>query len=79
LHKPNVHLDLSGWAPKYMSAEVRTHVNSRVQDKTLFGSDWPVLEVDRWLTEFDALDFTPAVREEVLLQNARRVLGLDQG
>lgn len=79
LHKPNVYIDLSGWAPKYMSAEVRTYVNSRVQDKALFGSDWPVLEVDRWLTEFDALDFKPAVREKVLLQNAKAALGLEQG
>ena len=79
LHKPNVYLDLSGWAPKYMSAEVRSYVNSRVQDKALFGSDWPVLEVDRWLTEFDALDFKPAVRKKVLLENAKRVFGLDQG
>ncbi len=76
LHKPNVYLDLSGWAPKYMSAEVRTYVNSRIQDKVLFGSDWPVLEVDRWLTEFDALDLKPAVRDKVLLQNAKSVLGL---
>ncbi len=79
LHKPNVYLDLSGWAPKYMSAEVRTYVNTRIQDKALFGSDWPVLEVDRWLTEFDALGFKPAVRDKVLLHNAKAVLGLDQG
>ena len=79
LHKPNVYIDLSGWAPKYMSAEMRTYVNSRIQDKALFGSDWPVLDVDRWLTEFDALGFKPAVRDKVLLHNAMRVLGLDQG
>ena len=78
LHKPNVFIDLSGWAPKYMSTEVRTYVNSRIQDKALFGSDWPVLEVDRWLTEFDALQFKPAVRDKVLLQNAKTVFGLDQ-
>lgn len=79
LHKPNVYIDLSGWAPKYMSVEVRTYVNSRIQDKALFGSDWPVLDVDRWLKEFDALGFKPAVRDKVLLQNAKTVLGLDQG
>ena len=79
LHKPNVYIDLSGWAPKYMSAEMRSYVNSRVQDKSLFGSDWPVLDVDRWLTEFDALGFKPEVRDKVLLQNAKKVFGLDQG
>lgn len=33
LHKSNVYMDLSGWAPKYMSDEVRRYVNSRISDK----------------------------------------------
>jgi predicted TIM-barrel fold metal-dependent hydrolase len=78
LHKANVYLDLSGWAPKYMSAEVRQYVNSRVQDKVLFGSDWPGLDPERWVTEFDALGFKPEVRQKVLLDNAKRLFGLTQ-
>ena len=78
LHKANVYMDLSGWAPKYMSAEVRQYVNSRVQDKVLFGSDWPVMEPDRWLAEFDELGFKPEVRQKVLLENAKRLFGLTQ-
>lgn len=71
LHKQNVYVDLSGWAPKYMSAEVRQYVNSRIQDKALFGSDWPALEVDRWLSEFSALGLKPEVERKVLLDNAK--------
>lgn len=78
LHKANVHLDLSGWAPKYMSTEVRQYVNSRISDKVLFGSDWPGLDPDRWLAEFDALGFKPEVRQKVLLDNAKRLFGLTQ-
>jgi predicted TIM-barrel fold metal-dependent hydrolase len=78
LHKQNVFMDLSGWAPKYMSQEVRTYVNSRIQDKVLFGSDWPVIDVDRWMSEFDELGFKPQVRDKVLLDNAKRLFGLEQ-
>lgn len=78
LHKANVYMDLSGWAPKYMSAEVRQYVNSRIQDKVLFGSDWPGLDPERWVTEFDALGFKPVVRQKVLLDNAKRLFGLTQ-
>jgi predicted TIM-barrel fold metal-dependent hydrolase len=78
LHKANVYMDLSGWAPKYMSAEVRQYVNSRIQDKVLFGSDWPGLDPDRWLAEFDALGFKPEVRQKVVLDNAKRLFGLTQ-
>lgn len=77
LHKANVYLDLSGWAPKYFSAEVLKYVNSRISDKVLFGSDWPALDVDRWLAEFQQLDLKPEVRHKVLLGNAQKLLGWD--
>lgn len=76
LHKSNVYIDLSGWAPKYMSPEVRQYVNSRIPDKALYGSDWPVLSPDRWIREFDAHEFKSAVRQKVLLGNAMELFGL---
>ena len=77
LHKANIYLDLSGWAPKYFSAELLKYVNSRISDKVLFGSDWPTLDVDRWLAEFQQLDLKPEVRHKVLLGNAQKLLGWD--
>lgn len=76
-HKANYYLDLSGWAPKYFPAEVIHYANSIIPHKALFGSDWPVLSPDRWLSEFDELDFKPASRQKILLDNAVRLLGLD--
>jgi predicted TIM-barrel fold metal-dependent hydrolase len=40
-HKPNVFMDLSGWAPKYIPESVIRYANSLVQDKVFFGSDFP--------------------------------------
>lgn len=78
MHKSNVHLDLSGYAPKYFSAELRRYIGSRIPDKVLFGSDWPSLTVDRWTEEFQALGLAPAVGEKVMLTNAMRLFGLEQ-
>lgn len=40
-HKPNVYIDLSGWSPKYFPPILVRYVNTILQDKMLFGSDWP--------------------------------------
>lgn len=75
-HKSNVFLDLSGWAPKYLPEEVKHYANSVITDRVLFGSDWPVMTVDRWMTEFDALGFKEESRKKILLDNARRLFKL---
>lgn len=76
MHKRNVYLDLSGMAPKYLSAEVRQYVRRRIPSKVLFGTDWPSLSVERWMREFDDLGFEEEVREKVLLHNALELFGL---
>lgn len=75
-HKANYFIDLSGWAPKYFPSELVKQANSILQDKVLFGSDWPSMSVERWLEEFSALDIKPEVRRKIMLDNARSVLGL---
>lgn len=77
VHKPNVYMDLSGWSPKYFSPLLVQYAKTLVQDKVMFGSDYPVISPERWLADFDGLGFDDAVRQKVLLGNARRVLKLD--
>ncbi|MQA93458.1 MAG: amidohydrolase family protein [Streptosporangiales bacterium] len=77
-HKANFYIDLSGWAPKYFPDELVQQVNSLLQDKALFGSDAPSLPVDRWLSEFADLELKDEVRRKVMVDNARRVFGLDE-
>lgn len=74
-HKGNVYLDLSGWSPRYFPPELVQRVNTLLQDKVLFGSDWPMLTAERWQRDFDQLEVKPEVRRKVLLDNARRMLG----
>ncbi|WP_038037307.1 amidohydrolase family protein [Thermorudis peleae] len=75
-HKPNVYMDLSGWAPKYIPPSVIQYANSLVQDKVFFGSDFPMLSPQRWLREFAELPIKESVRPKILRDNALRFLGL---
>jgi predicted TIM-barrel fold metal-dependent hydrolase len=77
-HKANYYIDLSGWSPKYLPADVVHYANSVIPRKVLFGTDWPVLEPDRWMSEFDALGFKDTSRARILKENAMTVLGLEE-
>ena len=76
-HKANVYIDLSGWSPKYFPPQLVRNINSLLQDKVLFGTDYPLLTPDRWLRDFEMLDIKPDIRPKILKQNAVRLLGLD--
>ena len=77
-HKPGVHIDLSGWSPKYFPPQLVQYANTLLKDKVLFGSDYPVLTPDRWLADFDKLGIKDEVRPKILKDNAARLLGLTQ-
>ena len=75
-HKANVYIDLSGWSPKYFPPQLVRTMNSLLQDKVLFGTDYPLLTPERWLRDFDQLELKPGVREKVLKDNAIAMLHL---
>ncbi|WAP60272.1 amidohydrolase family protein [Streptomyces sp. S465] len=75
-HKPNVYIDLSGWSPKYFPPQLVRYANTLLKDKVLFGSDYPVITPDRWLSDFEKIDIKPEVRPRILKDNAVRLLGL---
>jgi predicted TIM-barrel fold metal-dependent hydrolase len=77
-HKPFVYIDLSGWSPRYFPPQLVRYANSLLQDKVLFGSDYPVITPDRWLADFAKLDIKPEVRPKILKDNAIRLLGLEK-
>ena len=74
LHKANVYIDLSGWSPKYFRPVLIQYASTILQDKVLFGSDYPLIQPDRWLEDFERLDMKEDVRQKILLENARKIL-----
>ncbi|HEY5852647.1 MAG TPA: 4-hydroxyphenyl-beta-ketoacyl-CoA hydrolase [Aldersonia sp.] len=75
-HKANVYIDLSGWSPKYFPPQLVKAANTMLRSKVLFGSDFPVIQVDRWRKDFETLDIKPEVAPLIFKENALRVLGV---
>jgi predicted TIM-barrel fold metal-dependent hydrolase len=75
-HKANVYLDLSGYLPRYIPESFMKMATGLLQDQVLFGSDYPFIPPERWLADFEQLGVKDTVRAKILLDNAKRVLGL---
>lgn len=76
LHKPNMWIDLSGWSPRYFPPQLVQYANTLLQDRMLFGSDFPLITPDRWLADFERAGFRPEVAPLILKHNAARLLRL---
>lgn len=76
LHKPNIYIDLSGWMPKYFPPEIVQYANGQLKHKMLFGSDFPLIQPDRWIAQFREAGFKEEVHDLILKQNAIKALGL---
>ena len=79
LHKQQVYIDLSGWSPKYFPPQLVRYANTQLRERVLFGSDYPMITPDRWLSDFEQADFKDEVRPLILKENAARLLGLGGG
>ena len=73
LHKTNVYIDISGWSPRRIPAEVVRELKGRLSDQFLWGSDFPFISPQRCLAELDELGLAS---EPLLRDNAARILGL---
>jgi predicted TIM-barrel fold metal-dependent hydrolase len=73
LHKTNVYIDISGWSPKRIPAEVVRELKGRLSGQFVWGSDFPFISPDRCLDELEELGLTS---ETLLRDNAARILNL---
>ncbi len=76
LHKANVFIDLSGWAPRYIPRDLIAEASGRLRKKVLFGSDYPYISPVTWLEQFQELDIRDEARPLILHDNAARILNL---
>jgi predicted TIM-barrel fold metal-dependent hydrolase len=77
LRNPRVHLDVSGWRPKYIPSPLMPYLNGPLQDRFLFGTDYPMLRQTEWMADFkESLlpKLKPGVSEKLLKGNAKRLL-----
>lgn len=76
LHKANVHYELHGWSPKYISDALKKEIGGRLQDRVSFGCDYPVLKFEKVIGDWHSLGYKPEILEKVFYKNAQRFFGL---
>jgi predicted TIM-barrel fold metal-dependent hydrolase len=75
-HKKNIVVDTSGYLAEQLPELFRRAITGRLQDKALFGTDFPYVDLEKALVSFDKLSVKEEVKEKILQGNARRLFGL---
>ena len=69
-HKPNVTYELHGWGPRQFSPSLKKAIAGRLQDRIMFGCDFPVLRYEKVIEDWKSEGYSDAVLAKVLYQNA---------
>ena len=69
-HKPNVAYELHGWGPKQYAPALKKAIGGRLQDRIMFGCDFPVLRYEKVIADWTSEGYSDEVLEKVLHKNA---------
>jgi predicted TIM-barrel fold metal-dependent hydrolase len=72
----NVFIGGDAYAPKHWPPEIVHYANTYGQDKFMFGTDWPVIDPVRAVSDVKELSFRPGALQKIMRDNARRVFKL---
>ena len=73
LHKANVWYELHGWLPKYYPTELKWEIVHRLQDKVMWGADYPLLSYERHFADWEKEGYDKKILEKILYKNAQRL------
>ncbi len=76
IHKANVFIELSGWSPKYFPESLKREIKSRLKDRVMFGSDYPLLTHQRLFDDYEKEGYPAEILERIYYRNARKILNL---
>ena len=74
---PNVYVGSDAHSPKNWKPEFVHFINTWGKRKVLFGTDFPVVDIERAMREIADLNLRPDAERLFLRENALRVYGLD--
>lgn len=75
-HKKNIHVDTSGYLAEQLPEIFQRAICGRLQDKALFGTDFPYVDLKRALNSFEKLSLKDAVKEKILYSNSQALFEL---
>ena len=74
--KPNVAYELHGWGPRQFSPALKSAIEGRMQDRIMWGCDFPVLRYGKVISDWESEGYSEAVLRKVLSDNAKRHFGV---
>jgi predicted TIM-barrel fold metal-dependent hydrolase len=75
---PNVYVGTDAHSPRYWPPQLVQFINTRGQDKCLFGTDWPVVDFEKATQELAELELREGPKRKLLFDNAVRVYKLEK-
>lgn len=73
----NVYIDTSAYLPRYYPPQLLHYLKTYGQDKVLFGSNFPMLSLEKCVQQVNELGLADDVKAKFLFQNAQRVFKLE--
>jgi len=75
---PNVYFDISGYGPRQVPERYLKLANTVLQDKVLFGTDYPALGFKKFVEDYKVMcqSLKPEVVAKISSGNVSRILGL---
>lgn len=73
---PNVYIATTAHLPRYWDPALVQFINSRGQDKVLWGSDWPITDPRDSLAQIEKLGLKEEAKRKLLRENATKVYKL---
>lgn len=74
-HKPNVSYELHGWGPRQYAPSLKKAIAGRLQDRIMFGCDFPVLRYEKLMEDWKSEGYAQEVLDKVLYRNAANYFG----
>ena len=75
-HKKNIYVDTSGYVAEHLPEIFLRAIRGRLQDKALFGTDFPYVDLEQALASFDKLGLKDTVKDKILVGNAHNLFNL---
>ena len=74
----HVYIGSDAYAPRHWPESFVHFINTWGKDKVLFGTDWPVIDPERAITEIEALELRPESKQKLLRDTALRLFRLPE-
>jgi len=77
---PRLYLEIGGVAPRYIFAQgtgwdpFLQYANSLLQDQILFGTDWPIIPLERAIREIQEAPLKETVKAKILYENGWKLM-----